>query len=172
MKPQDLLVILKIFLWNEGSWSMSRLGASIGLSKSETHYSVKRCIDIGLLGEKTLYPKPTLIQECIEHAVKFMFPPKWGDNGVGIPTMHSTEPLSKKISSSSPLIVWPCDKGSLEGTILHPIYSSVPQACLQDKHIYEYFALIDSIRAGKARERKIALEELTLRIKERGVRYA
>ena len=41
-----------------------------------------------------------------------------------------------------------------------PLYRSVPEASLKDESLHELLALCDSIRAGKAREKKLAREAL------------
>jgi hypothetical protein len=38
------------------------------------------------------------------------------------------------------------------------------QAALQDPKLYELLALVDAIREGRARERELAIRELTARI--------
>ena len=43
-------------------------------------------------------------------------------------------------------------------------YSSVPAACRVDPKLYELLALVDAIRDGRARERKIAIKEVQSRI--------
>lgn len=40
-----------------------------------------------------------------------------------------------------------------------------PQAALRDSHLYEFLALVDAIRDGRARERKIAERELVHRLR-------
>ena len=45
-----------------------------------------------------------------------------------------------------------------------PLYSSVPHACRIDQKLYELLAVVDAICDGRARERKIAIKEVQLRI--------
>jgi hypothetical protein len=40
----------------------------------------------------------------------------------------------------------------------------VPQAALEDKRLYELLALVDALRDGRARERELAVKELTKRL--------
>lgn len=46
-------------------------------------------------------------------------------------------------------------------------YSSVTSACRVDPKLYELLALVDAIRDGRARERKIAIDELQSKIQSR-----
>ena len=41
-----------------------------------------------------------------------------------------------------------------------PLYKSVPQAALRDSKFYQLLALVDAIRDGRARERKVAERDL------------
>lgn len=172
MNPQDLLILLKIFLWNDGKWSTASLGKTIGLSKSQVHYGIKRCIDVGLIGKKTLQPNPKLLLELIEHGIKFMFPPAWKENALGIPTSYSTDPLIELIINPGSQIIWETKSGLTKGVALKPIYQTVPESCLKDRQLYDYFSLIDAYRSGRAREKSLALTELKKRINARGVKFA
>jgi hypothetical protein len=44
------------------------------------------------------------------------------------------------------------------------LYQSVPQAVANDQKLYELLALVDAIRDGRARERNLAISELTRRL--------
>ena len=80
-----------------------------------------------------------------------------------MPTAHSARPLSEIITSSE-IYVWPDEEGIARGQSIEPLYSSVPKAIKGDVRLYELLALVDAIRVGKARERNIAVEELTKRM--------
>jgi hypothetical protein len=60
--------------------------------------------------------------------------------------------------------VWPDPEGEVRGEELRPLYRSVPEAARRDPALYELLALVDAIRAGRARERTIAIEELKRRL--------
>ena len=150
---------------------MSMLGEQLELSKSQIHYSVKRCIQVGLLGEKTLYPKVEPMKELVEHAIKFIFPPEWKGEGKGMATAHSTEPLSELIRSNGVSVIWEEQQGDTSGSILKPIHPSVPSSSRKDRQLYECFALIDAVRSGRIREKKLALDELLSRIEARRAKF-
>jgi hypothetical protein len=52
----------------------------------------------------------------------------------------------------------------VRGYEFSPLYSSVPHACKVDPKLYEFLVLVDAIRDGRARERKIAIKEIQSRI--------
>ena len=50
------------------------------------------------------------------------------------------------------------------GIAFSPLYRNVPAAALRDPKLYGFLTLVDAIREGRAREREIAIQELTSRI--------
>ena len=60
--------------------------------------------------------------------------------------------------------MWPSAKGKQKGQAIQPLYRSVPEAALNDAKLHEMLALVDAIRVGSARERKLAVVELKKRI--------
>ena len=103
--------------------------------------------------------------EFLLHGVKYAYPPEYGALTRGVPTGYAAPPLNKVISGSSdPPPVWPYAEGNVRGTAFSPLYPSVPAAALQDPRLYELLALVDAIRAGRARERNLAAKELELRL--------
>jgi hypothetical protein len=99
--------------------------------------------------------------------VKYAFPVHRGGLVRGIPTAHAAPPLNQQIAESSdPPPVWPDAEGSVRGVEFSPLYKNVPTAARRDTRLYELLALVDAIRDGRARERAIAIRELTARIDE------
>ena len=98
--------------------------------------------------------------------MKYAFPATRGGVTRGVPTSYAATPLSRLIVASADLPpVWPHSEGSVRGVSLEPLYRSAPAAALRDPALYELLALIDAIRDGRARERKLAEEELSTRIR-------
>jgi len=157
MKPQDILIILKILL-REGKWTVAAIAESTGLSTSETHGAIKRCEKSGLFSPVTRLPITAALEEFIVHGIKYAFPADIGPPERGMPTAHSALPLSDLIVSGDELYVWPYANGTKRGISISPLYSSIPFACESDTRLYEYLSLIDAIRIGRVRERKLAEE--------------
>ena len=88
---------------------------------------------------------------------------------LAFPTAYAAPPLSEKISSDDLPPVWPDAEGSVRGYAIVPLYSSVPAAAKSDSLLYEYLALVDALRIGRARERRFAEEELKHRLKQYSV---
>ena len=60
--------------------------------------------------------------------------------------------------------VWFDAEGDIQGYEVSPLYKFVPPAVKLDKGFYELLALIDAIRIGRAREKQLAIQELTKRL--------
>ena len=61
--------------------------------------------------------------------------------------------------------VWPYIKGNVQGLAFEPLYKYAPIAALRDPVLYEYLALVDALRDGRARERKLAEEIIVNRLR-------
>ncbi len=68
LKPQDLLVALKLVAWGEQRWTYARLAQELGLSTSEAHASVKRGLQAGLLLDSTLAAAPAVAFAGVQEA--------------------------------------------------------------------------------------------------------
>jgi DNA-binding Lrp family transcriptional regulator len=50
LKPQDVLVVLKLVVTGEKPWSYNRLAVGLGMSPAEVHAAVKRLEAAQLVG--------------------------------------------------------------------------------------------------------------------------
>jgi hypothetical protein len=165
LKSQDLLVVLKLVARTDEAWTFAQLAAELGMSSSEVHASVQRAARSGLMLEGSRAINRPALLEFIEHGVKYAFPPERGGITRGLPTAHAAPPLRdhfRKTSEVPP--VWGDPKGTTRGEELEPLYRSVPQAARADSRLYELLALVDAVRAGRARERELAVRELRARL--------
>ena len=103
------------------------------------------------------------VLEFLNHGIRFVYPQWPGAIVRGIPTAHSSPVLQNEIASNEHY-VWPYAKGTIKGQSIIPLYHTVPKAVLEDKKLYELLALVDAIRIGNAREKKISFEKLEKRI--------
>lgn len=169
MKPQDILVLLKIFLKEPGSWTMARVAHELFMSKSEVSLAIKRLKKSGLAREdiasKCSIPNRGAMQEFLIHGLKYAFPAEEERERRGMPTSHSAPPLSELIAGDEKdIYVWPYEFGNVRGKAILPLYKSVPKAAEADNALYELLVLLDGIRIGRARESKLASDELISRI--------
>jgi DNA-binding MarR family transcriptional regulator len=161
LKPQDILVQLKVALHPKDRWSYGSLAASLGLSASEVHAAVQRCIQAGLMDSEHRRANRAALEELLVHGVKYVFAADRGRITRGIPTAHAAPPLAGELTSDDELPpVWPDPEGTVRGETLEPLYPSVPRAIRGDEKLYAGLALFDAIRVGRARERKLAAQRL------------
>ena len=97
--------------------------------------------------------------EFLEHGLRYVFPAAPGSLTRGIPTAHSHPFMSHLFPSDEPY-VWPDPEGEVRGSAIDPLYPGVTKAIRIDQNLYKLLALVDVIRVGKVRERKVAIEEL------------
>jgi DNA-binding Lrp family transcriptional regulator len=165
IKPQDVVVLLKLAAHADTAWSYPRLAVELAMSPSEVHASVRRATQAGLMQQATRSVNRHALLEFLEHAVKYIFPPERRGITRGLPTAHAALPLRAHFRATSELPpVWADPQGTVRGEELEPLYRSVPQAARADAQLYEWLALVDAVRAGRARERELAVEELRSRL--------
>ncbi len=163
MKPQDVVILLKIIALNNDSWQQLPLAHSLKMSQSEVSQSVARSKYAGLLDDSGKRVMRQALNDFLQYGLAVVFPTKPGAIVRGMPTAHSAPPLNLDISSGENY-VWPFAMGDIRGHSITPLYSSVPQAVLDDERLYELLSLIDALRVGKAREKNLAIQELNIRI--------
>jgi hypothetical protein len=164
LRPQDLLVLLKIITLKGAHWRTTDLAASLYMSQSEVSAALFRTWFAGLLNDsKRVVHKESLL-EFLVHGIKYVFPQKPGAVVRGIPTAHSAPPLSELIQPTKHIYVWRDEEGTTRGEEIEPLYPTVPKAAKIDPSFYELVALVDAIRVGKSREHKLAVDELRKRI--------
>jgi predicted transcriptional regulator len=163
MRPQDIVVLLKIAAKNNNHWLMKDLSAELNISASEISESLNRSVLAGLLSEDKKKLMKMALLEFLQYGLKYVYPQHPGAIVRGLPTAYSAAPLSKNIVSEEPL-VWSYADGKKRGQAIEPLHPSVPAACMKDAKLYELLALTDALRIGKARERKMAMDALKERI--------
>jgi len=164
LKPQDVVIILKLILEGGKKGRFSDLAQALNMSASEIHSGIKRLAAARLVDTNEI-PVKQAVEEFLVHGVKYAFPAVRGGITRGMPTGFAAPPLNKQISQNGEMSpVWPSPKGTERGYSLEPLYPSVPETAAKDKNLYELLALVDAIRDGSARERQLAENEIRLKI--------
>ena len=173
LKPQDIVVVLKLCSYGGRRPPISVVAADLNMSPSEIHAALKRLQQARLLHASEMQEKPNLsaLEEFLLHGVKYAFPAEHGQVTRGVPTSFAASPLKDEIASGNELPpVWPWRDGETRGVALQPLYRTAPAAALRDPVLYEFLALVDAIRDGRVRERKIAEKELISRLRSENVK--
>jgi hypothetical protein len=167
LKPQDIVVALKIALIGEGKRTFVALARDLALSASDVHNSTQRAELAGIIaadrGDGLKVIKPAL-QEFLLHGVRYAFPAVFGGISQGIATAAAGPTLSGLLVAPESPTVWPYVHGKARGPSLCPLYPSAPQAALRDEALYDFLTLIDAIRIGAARDRELARAEIAKRL--------
>ena len=164
LKPQDLLVLLKVVAHPPRHWTYVSLGSALGLSTSEAHACVKRAVASGLAVAPSRVEwspvRPNLL-EFMLHGVRYVWPAAVGPVKRGVPTAFGAEPLARQLTAApGEAPVWAHPDGKAKGPTLPPLYRTAPQAALADPSLHRLLALLDALRTGRARERSLAAELL------------
>lgn len=167
MKPQDLLVVLKLWVGRESRWTYPALAASLGMSQSEVHAAVRRAALSRLLPAPEIgRPIAANLKEFLLKGLKYAFPAERGGLTRGFPTSIGAPPLSNTMAEGGePPPVWPDPKGTHRGFAFEPLYPSVPFAASKDESLYTLLALVDALRDGGARGSQAAMIHLQAMIR-------
>lgn len=153
LRPADIPIALRLAaVPNEGYESLSRLFES---STSVSHRSVDRLGRAGLLIPGARRSNRAALQEFLTHGLRYAFPAVRLAQTRGFPTAWSAPSLEGKLPSG-PTIVWPNERGKVRGEGLCPLSEGAVAAARRDPWMYEMLALVDALRLGQARDRKIA----------------
>jgi hypothetical protein len=163
LKPQDLLVALKLVAHPGMHWTYKELASSLCMSASEVHQAEKRLERSRLYNSLTRRVVRQHLKEFLVHGVRYAFPAEEGDLSQGVPTAWSAAPLAGAIVGAA-IAVWVSSRGSARGIAIRPLYKTAPDAALNDPSLHEWLALVDTLRVGRARERQLAETEISRRL--------
>ena len=169
LKPQDIAVVFKYTLLQDQHPTLEQIAQSLGTTPSNVLLSVRRSVAAKLLEQpntRTLKPIRRHILEFLVHGVRYVFYAKRGELTRGMPTAFAAEPLKQHIVQNTTPPVWADANGTAYGSSLEPLWKNAPFAAAQDEKLYQLLALVDALRDGKIRERKLAGEFLEKRLTE------
>lgn len=168
LRPQDLVVLLRLALTRGPVPTYAGLAAELGMTASEVHAAVDRAV-AAQLAHKDSGGKATVILAAlrvfVQHGARYCFPATRGGLTRGLPTGYAAAPLKGLIvPGTDPVPVWPHKNGTVRGIALYPLYPSVPEAAGRNPALYELLVLFDAVRGGSAREHALALGLLDKRL--------
>ena len=163
MRPQDIVILLKIVAFGNRKWLMKDIANELFISASEVSESLNRSVYAGLIAADKQQVMKMALLDFLRYGLKYVYPQKLGTMVRGMTTAHSAAPLNGLIESET-VFVLPYAKGEVKGMALDPLIPSLPEACQLDATLYELIALTDALRIGKAREQELAYNELKKRL--------
>lgn len=159
MRPQDIVILLAIVLYEKKNWLIKDLANSLYISQSEVSESLNRSQVAGLIDYNKRRVNRHALHEFIEFGLPYVFPVQPGVVVSGMPTAHSHPALKDKIISEQ-FYVWPEPGGPVRGFAVEPLYNKQVKAVKENNELYKLLAMVDVLRVGNRRETKFAKEIL------------
>ncbi len=159
MRPQDIVLLLKIVALGKKQWQNKDLAQSLFISGSEVSEALNRNHLAGLIDFNKKRVNRMGLFEFLEHGLHYVFPQAPGAMVNGIPTAHG-HPFMKSSFDSDLIYVWPDFSGEMRGFAIEPLYPNQVKAVKEDEELYKLLALVDVIRVGRTRELEVAIAEL------------
>ncbi len=163
LRPGDIPVGLHLV--THPAEGYEELSATFAISTSSAHRAVGRLEHAGLVLPGERAANREALAEFLVHGIRYAFPPVRGPETRGMSTVWSAPALAR-VLPQAPSVVWPTDRGTARGEALAPLSDKVPAAARRDPWLYEMLALVDAIRLGQARDRKLAADRLAQRLHE------
>lgn len=161
VRPSDIVVALQLTLTQSAQFKT--LSEYTSISTGECHNAVRRLRLAQLLHADERRPARDALCEFIVHGVPYAFPATRGPTAPGVATAHSS-PAFRGIVDSPDVIVWAHAGGSARGDSLVPIYPAAPTLPDLNPALYELLTIVDALRVGTTRLRKVAADLLTSRL--------
>lgn len=159
VRGQDVVVAAGMFALRESDAPQSELARMLGIPRSRVSESLRRLEQNGLYSRSLGSLRSARLIDFLVHGVPWMFPASPGDVVSGVPTSHSGPVLDEVIVSSQPY-VWPSDDGAVEGRSVKPVHRYALAAAQALPVAYKMLSLVDGIRVGRVREKRLAAEAL------------
>jgi hypothetical protein len=170
VKDSDVYVLSGL-LAHDGAWSYRSLAERLRVPHPVVQRALERAKGADLYSVDRREVHLPHFEEFALHALRFVVPARLGPLTAGVPAAWAAEPIAGAIRSSGdePPPVWPYAFGRVRGQAIEPLHSAAPEAVENWPELGEVLALLDSLRAGDARVRKVAGDLLSKMLRERSV---
>lgn len=149
--------MLKLAAHPGQAWSYPSLAQELRLSVSEAHGAVARCARAHLYNQHTRTPINSSLLEFLVHGIRYVFPASPGPIVTGLYTSFAAPPLNQNLRfDPGEAPVMPLLDGPHRGPEITPLYPTAPEAASEDVALYNLLGLVDALRTGRSRERKLA----------------
>jgi predicted transcriptional regulator len=165
MRPQDVVVLLKIIAKGKEAWLNKDLAQELFLSPSEISESLNRSLLAGLVDPTKRKVFLSSLLDFLFFGLRYVYPVQPGAVTRGIPTAHSVPVMAAHFSAEEKY-VWPDGEGEERGQAIEPLYPGVIKAVKADPKLYDLVALTEVLRVGRTREISVAKDLLNKMVKE------
>jgi hypothetical protein len=163
LRPSDIVVALQLTLDNSAQFK--QLAESTGISAGECHNAVRRLRLSQLVLSDERRSSTDALHQFLVQGVPFAFPAAVGAGTIGVVTAHSS-PAFHGILESPDHFVWPDADGAVRGQSLIPLFPGAHALPSRNQPLYELLTIVDALRVGTTRVRKVAAELLASRFVE------
>jgi hypothetical protein len=161
LRPSDVVVVLQLALTPGAQFK--HIAESTAISAGECHNAVRRLMLSSLILPDERRPLKDALREFLVYGAPYAFPSVMGPALIGVPTAHAS-PAFNGIIESPDAYVWPFADGTMRGESLVPLYQGAPSLPSRNPALYELLSIVDALRVGTTRVRKVAAELLTARL--------
>lgn len=159
MRPQDVVILLKILCLKGQPWQYRDLSADLYLPLSEVSESLKRSQKAALYNSVTRSVHRQSLMEFLQYGLRYVFPVSPEAVVTGMPTAHS-HPFYSQYFAAEMIYAWPDEDGTIRGLSIEPLHPNIPKAAKKDELLYKLLASVDVLRVGRVRELNMAINEL------------
>jgi hypothetical protein len=169
IKGADIYVLSGLLAYEESCWSYRSLADGLHVPHPLVQRGLSRAQDAALYSAERRSVHLRHFEEFAAHALRFVAPAQLGALAPGVPAAWAAEPIADAIRSSGedPPPVWPFARGQVRGQAIEPLHPAAPEAVEDWPRLREILAVLDSLRAGDPRVRRVAQEFLSEMLGER-----
>ncbi len=168
VKGSDIYVLSGL-LSNGEEWTYRSLADRLHVPHPVVQRALSRAQAADLYSAKRRNVHLPHFEEFAIHALRFVAPAQLGALVPGVPAAWAAEPLASVIrpSGEEPPPVWPYARARLRGQAIEPLHAAAPEAVEDWPQLGEILAILDSLRAGDPRVRKVAEDLLSKALRVR-----
>jgi hypothetical protein len=168
VKGSDIYVLSGL-LANGEDWTYRSLADRLHVPHPVVQRALSRARDADLFSAERRDIHLPHFEEFAIHALRFVVPAQLGPLVPGVPAAWAAEPLASIIrpSGEEPPPVWPSAEGPVRGQAIEPLHAGAPEAVEDWPQLGEILAMLDSLRAGDPRVRKVAEDLLSKSVRMR-----
>jgi hypothetical protein len=161
LRPSDIVIACQLTITND--MPFARLASETGISVGECHNAVRRLGAASLLNPVARRPASEILVRFLVNGVPYAFPAQVGAAVIGVPTALSAPVFSAHVTAEDPY-VWPDLDGTMQGLALTPLFARAAELPSRNPELYDLLAIVDALRVGQVREKKLAEELLQRRL--------
>jgi hypothetical protein len=168
LSPTDIYVLAGVLAGPGGKATLRELALDLHVDHTLVHRSLKRAEEAGLYNKDSKQVNRANFEELMIHAARFIAPAPLGQITRGVPAAWAAEPISRRVrqGGEEPPPVWPDVDGNVRGQAMKPLHPAALRGSQDSPALADLLSMIDSLRAGDARVRQVAAEELHVALKE------